>query len=125
MIGTYTLSAFAATVAVIALELAVLRTGLFRDMRYWTALVIGLGFQIPVDGWLTRADDPIVVYAEGTISGLRFPMNIPVEDFGFGFALITFTLLLWRRLEAVETRAPDNGNDARLHQTGSQKQNSM
>jgi lycopene cyclase domain-containing protein len=37
-----------------------------------------------------------VHYSPEATSGLRFPWNIPVEDFGFGFALVTVTLLLWR-----------------------------
>jgi hypothetical protein len=29
------------------------------------------------------------------MTGLRFPWDIPIEDFLFGFALVTATLLLW------------------------------
>jgi len=92
----YTIAAIAAPVAVVALELAVLRTGLFRLGRYWAAVAIVLAFQIPVDGWLTRPEAPIVSYSARATSGVRAPWNIPVEDFGFGFALVTLTLLLWR-----------------------------
>ncbi len=81
------------------MELFVLRTGLVRQTRYWATLAIALAVQIPVDGWLTRAGRPIVQYSGEAISGLRFPLNIPVEDFGFGFALVTMTLMLWRRQE--------------------------
>ena len=97
MAAEYTIAAVAAPVVVVALELVVFRTGIFRQARYWTALAIVLGFQILVDGWLTRADRPIVRYSAAATSGLRFPWHIPVEDFGFGFALVTLTLLLWRR----------------------------
>ena len=98
---------FAAVVAVVALELFLLRTGLFREGRYWATLAIAFAFQIPVDGWLTRAGRPIVNYSAEATSGLRFPLHIPVEDFGFGFALVTLTLMLWRhhgRAEALRTR---------------------
>lgn len=98
MAAEYTIAAVAAPVAVIALELLVLRTGLLREARYWMTVAIALAFQIPVDGWLTRAGRPIVHYEDSATSGIRFPWNIPIEDFGFGFALITLTLLLWRRL---------------------------
>ncbi len=30
--------------------------------------------------------------------GLRFPWDVPIEDFLFGFALVTTTLLLWMRM---------------------------
>jgi lycopene cyclase domain-containing protein len=98
MRAEYTILAIAAPIAVIALELMVLRTGLFRQGRYWAALAIALGFQVPVDGWLTRADAEIVSYHDEAISGIRAPWNIPIEDYGFGFALITLTLLCWARL---------------------------
>ena len=120
MIGEYTLAACLASIAIVVLELAWWRTGLFRDARYWAALVIGLGFQIPVDGWLTRAGNPIVVYADSAISGVRFPMNIPVEDFGFGFTLITFTLLVWRYLGARSTKAVDDSHTSRRELEGSE-----
>ena len=61
-------------------------------------MVIVAGFQIPVDGWLTKLTAPIVLYAPADISGLRIPWDIPVEDFLFGWALTTLTLALWSRL---------------------------
>lgn len=91
----YTLSALAAVIIVCTAEMTVLHTGLFRRPGYWLSMVIVLGFQIPVDGWLTKLDAPIVVYDADHISGVRFPLDIPVEDFLFGFALVTAVLLAW------------------------------
>ena len=82
------------------MELAVLRTGLFRRPAYWLSMLIVLGFQIPVDGWLTKLSSPIVIYDERQITGLRFPFDIPIEDFLFGFAMVTAVLLLWERQRA-------------------------
>lgn len=96
----YTLPAALAVFTVCALELAVLRTGLFRRPAYWLSMLIVLGFQIPVDGWLTKLSSPIVVYDDRQLSGVRFPFDIPVEDFLFGFALVTAVLLLWERQRA-------------------------
>ncbi|OBF04431.1 lycopene cyclase [Mycobacterium sp. ACS4054] len=96
----YTLPAVAAVLAVCAWELAVLRTGLFRRPAYWLSMLIILGFQVPVDGWLTKLSSPIVRYNPRHIIGLRFPFDIPVEDFLFGFALATAVLLLWERQRA-------------------------
>lgn len=98
MIREYTVLAVLAPVAVVALELLWWRTGLFQHRAYWIAIAIALGFQIPVDGWLTRAGAEIVGYDSSAITGWRFPLNIPVEDFGFGFALLTLTMLTWERL---------------------------
>jgi lycopene cyclase domain-containing protein len=98
VLAEYTAAAVVAPVAVVALELVVLRTGLLRQRRYWAALAIALAFQVPVDGWLTGGAHPVVGYSDQASSGVRLLWNIPVEDFGFGFALITLTLLLWVRL---------------------------
>ncbi|MEB4208876.1 lycopene cyclase domain-containing protein [Mycobacterium sp. 94-17] len=96
----YTLPAVLAVLLVCAMELAVLRTGLFRRPAYWLSMLIVLGFQIPVDGWLTKLSSPIVRYDDRQLSGVRFPFDIPVEDFLFGFALVTAVLLLWERQRA-------------------------
>lgn len=93
----YTVPAVVSAVAVCTLELAVLRTGLFRRPAYWLSMVIVIGFQILTDGWLTKLSAPIVVYDNRQTSGIRFPLDIPIEDFLFGFALVTAVLLLWER----------------------------
>lgn len=93
----YTLPAVLAVVAVCVLERKVLRTGLFGKPAYWISMVIVFGFQALTDGWLTKLSAPIVIYDEKHTSGLRFPWDIPVEDFLFGWALVTAVLLLWER----------------------------
>ena len=96
--GLYTLTALLSVVVVLALELLWLRTGLLRTPRFWLAMGIVLGFQVPVDGWLTKLSDPIVLYAEEDMTGVRAPWDIPVEDFAFGFGMVTLAMLLWVRL---------------------------
>jgi len=93
----YTLPAIVAVVAVCVLERKLLRTGLFAKPAYWISMVIVFGFQILTDGWLTKLSAPIVIYNEKHTSGLRFPWDIPVEDFLFGWALVTAVLLVWER----------------------------
>jgi lycopene cyclase domain-containing protein len=93
----YTAPAVLAVLGVCVLEFAALRTGLFRRPAYWLSMVIVVGFQILVDGWLTKLSAPIVVYDDRQTTGIRFPFDIPVEDFLFGFALVTAVLLLWER----------------------------
>jgi lycopene cyclase domain-containing protein len=93
----YTVPAITAALAVGVLEWTVLRTGLFRRPAYWLSLLIVIGFQIVVDGWLTKLSAPIVVYDDRQTSGIRFPLDIPIEDFFFSFALVTAVLLLWER----------------------------
>ncbi|XVS66480.1 lycopene cyclase domain-containing protein [Actinosynnema sp. CA-299493] len=97
MAREYLLAAVTAAVLVVSWELLVLRTGLFRRRAYWVTMAIVLAFQVPVDGWLTKLDAPIVLYADWAISGVRAPWDIPVEDFLYGFAMVTAVLLLWER----------------------------
>jgi len=93
----YTLPAVLSVVTVVALEFTVFHTGLFRRRAYWLTMLIVLGFQVVVDGWLTKLSAPVVIYDDRHTSGLRFPFDIPVEDFLFGFTLVTAVLLLWER----------------------------
>ena len=98
MTGAYTIAAICAALAVVAVELAALRTGILRRGRFWATIAIVLAFQVAVDGWLTKLSAPIVIYRPAAICGVRWPWDIPVEDFGFAFAMITLTLALWERV---------------------------
>jgi lycopene cyclase domain-containing protein len=93
----YTVLTVFAVVAVVVVELVWLRTGIFTSLQYWITMVIVLAFQVLVDGWLTKLSDPIVIYNPATMLGVRVPWDIPVEDFGFGFAMVTLAIMLWRR----------------------------
>ena len=99
----YTVWALVAAAAVVALEVLWLRTGLFRRPAYWVTLAITWGFQIPVDGWLTKLSAPVVIYNPKEFSGVRFPWDIPIEDFAYGFALVTLVLLVWVRARPART----------------------
>ena len=103
MIGEYTVASAAGVVLAVLLELLVLRTGLFRDPRYWVALAIVAAFQLLVNGVLTCP--PIVSYDPGQILGPRIACA-PIEDLGFGFAMVTTTIALWRR---AGVRTPGGG----------------
>ena len=96
MIPEYTVMTALGMIVVVGLELLVFRSGIFRRAKYWAALAICLGFQCLVDGWLTKLSDPIVLYNPDMFLGIRFPFDIPIEDFGFGFAMITAVLMLWQ-----------------------------
>jgi len=91
----YTGTALLAMVAVVALEVGVLHTGLLRTPAYWISLAISYAFMIGVDGWLTKLSAPIVIYRSSATTGWRFPWDIPVEDYLFAFALLTLAMLLW------------------------------
>lgn len=98
----YPLLTAIAVVLVVVAELAWFRTGIFRTAQYWIAIGITWLFQSVVDGWLTKLSAPVVIYNPAQQSGLRFPWDIPIEDFGFGWAMVTLTILIWTRLGRTE-----------------------
>ena len=94
----YTVLAVLSVIGTVLAETFWLRTGIFRRAQYWIAMVIVYLFHVLVDGWLTKLSAPIVIYDEGQFTGVRVPWDIPVEDYLFGFSMITLTLVLWVRL---------------------------
>ena len=114
----YTLLAVLSVVGTVAVEVFWLRTGIFRRAQYWIAMAIVYCFHVLVDGWLTKLSAPIVIYDEGQITGVRVPWDIPVEDYLFGFSMITVTLLLWvrqgdqdDRVDPLDARATSSDPD--------------
>jgi lycopene cyclase domain-containing protein len=91
----YPLLSFVAAAGVVLAEVTWLRTGLFRDRSYWIAMAVVYVFMVPIDGWMSKTSDPIVIYNPEVLSGVRFPWDIPLEEFVYGFALVTLTMLLW------------------------------
>jgi lycopene cyclase domain-containing protein len=96
--GEYTFAAIISVLVVITLEFAWLRTGILSRPQYWITMAIVFGFQVLVDGWLTKLSAPIVLYRESAMSGIRIGWSSPIEDFLFGYALVTLTLLVWTAL---------------------------
>lgn len=98
----YTWAAIVSVVLVVALELAWLRTGIFSTATYWIAYGIVVFFQILVDGWLTKLSAPIVLYSPDHFTGWRAPFDIPVEDYLFGFSMVTLAIIVWLRMGRSE-----------------------
>ena len=105
MIPAYPGFSILAAAVVVLLELRWLRTGVFRLRAYWIAMGIIFAFQIPVDGWMTKLSDPIVIYNPEVLSGWRFPLDIPAEEFVYAWAMLTFAILLWERAGRGERSA--------------------
>ena len=100
----YTWASVVACILVIAVELLWFKTGLLRKLTFYVSWAIILFFMVLVDGWLTKLSAPIVLYNEAENSGVRFPWDIPVEDYLFGFALITLTMESTRKtIEALDS----------------------
>ena len=93
--GSYTLWTLVAVGTTLFLEVALCRTGVLKTISFWIAMAIVWGFQVLVDGWLTKLSSPIVIYERDQFSGVRIFFDSPLEDFGFGFALVASTIILW------------------------------
>ncbi len=91
----YSAAAVGAAVAVAVLDVKRWRSGLFRMPAYWCTIGICLFFMVLVNGWLTKLSAPIVRYAADEKTPWRFPFDIPVEDYFFGFALLHWVLARW------------------------------
>ena len=89
---SYTLLAALAVLAVIGVDIGLLRTRLVTRRAFWTAYAIMLGFQLVVNGLLTGLH--IVRYDSDRVLSLRIA-HAPVEDLLFGFAMVMLTLSTW------------------------------
>jgi lycopene cyclase domain-containing protein len=98
---TYTGLAAVAVVGSVLLDVALLRTRLVTRRVFWVAYLIVLAFQLLTNGWL--AGRGIVRYDAGAVLGGSRPVAFgpgrvlyaPVEDIGFGFALVLQSLSWW------------------------------
>jgi lycopene cyclase domain-containing protein len=98
---SYTALAGLAVLLSVALDLLVLRTRLLGRRAFWVAYAIVLGFQLLTNGWLTGrgivryAGDAVVGGSQAVAFGDGRVLYAPVEDIGFGFALVLQTLAWW------------------------------
>lgn len=99
---SYTLLAIAAVPVALLVDLVIVRTRVVLTLQWWLAYAIILGGQLAVNGWLTGRR--IVTYDGSTILGSEHERFVgdwrlfyaPVEDLGFGFALVLLTIVSWR-----------------------------
>lgn len=99
---SYTALAVLAVPVALAVDLAVARTRVVLTAQWWIAYAITLVGQLAVNGWLTGRR--IVTYDGSTVLGSNHQQFLgdwricyaPVEDLGFGFALVLVTIVSWR-----------------------------
>ena len=98
---TYTALAVVAVLAAVALDRSAAHTRLTTSRTWWAAYGIIVGFQLLTNGWLTgrrivRYDpDAIIGTDRVTLVGEGRLGYAPVEDLGFGFALVLTTCVVW------------------------------
>ena len=111
---SYSALAVTAVVAVLVLDLAVLRTRMVTRKVFWAAYAIILVFQLLMNGVLTGFR--VVVYAPDAIRGPRIAYA-PVEDLLFGFALVVLTLASWAAVNRRANTARRRGLDTRTRRS--------
>jgi lycopene cyclase domain-containing protein len=98
---TYTAIAVTAALAAVALDRWAARTRLTASGTWWAAYGIIVFFQLLTNGWLTgrrivRYDpDAILGSDRVTFIGDGRILYAPVEDLGFGFALVLISCVVW------------------------------
>lgn len=101
---SYTLAAALAIPLAVLVDVLVLRTRLVTSGTWWMAYAVVVGFQLVTNGWLTGRGivryDPATIVGSGRISflGNGRLAYAPVEDLGFGFALVLLSCAVWARL---------------------------
>jgi len=111
---SYSALAVVAVVAVLVVDLAVLRTRLVTRRVFWTAYAIVIVFQLLMNGVLTGLD--VVTYDPDAIWGPRIAYA-PVEDLLFGFALVLLTLASWAAVNRRANTARRRGLDTRTRRS--------
>ena len=111
---TYSALAVVAVLAVLVVDLAVLRTRLVTRRVFWVAYAIVLAFQLLVNGVLTGRG--VVTYDPAVIWGPRIAYA-PVEDLLFGFALVTLTLASWAAVNRRANTASRRGRETRTRRS--------
>jgi lycopene cyclase domain-containing protein len=74
------------------------KTKLLSRAEFYIFLLVIIFFKFLVNGYLTGTS--IVMYNPDFYLGLRIG-SIPVEDFLFGFSMVTLTIIFWERLKKV------------------------
>jgi lycopene cyclase domain-containing protein len=98
---SYTAAAALGIVVALIVDLVVLRTRVVLTRQWWTAYAIVFAFQLLTNGWLTGRRivtyDPDAILGAGSVPFLGDGRiaYAPVEDLGFGFALVLGTVSLW------------------------------
>ena len=87
----YTILAFLSVATIFAIDTL---TGirLFKKGLFWLFISIIAVFKLIVNGYLTGSE--IVIYNPKFFLGLRIG-SIPVEDFLFGFSMVSLSIICW------------------------------
>jgi lycopene cyclase domain-containing protein len=91
---TYTSLSILAVILVIIIDF-IAGTKLCKKKLFWNFWAILVVLLFIVNGYLTWR--PIVMYNSNFITNFRL-FTIPIEDFLYGFSLVTLNLIIWEKL---------------------------
>jgi len=91
----YTILSIISVVFTVLLD-KLLGVNLFKNKRFILFLFVIFLFKLVVNGFLTSKN--IVIYNPKYYLGWRFT-SIPVEDFLFGFSMVTVCIIFWQILK--------------------------
>ena len=111
---SYSALAVVSVVAVLVVDLVVLRTRMVTRRVFWVAYLIVIVFHLLRNGVLTGLD--VVTYDPDAIWGPRIAYA-PVEDLLFGFALVVLTLASWAAVNRRANTARRRGLDTRTRRS--------
>lgn len=94
----YTILAVISVIAAVILDRAS-KTGVLKKGVFYLFLAVTLFFKLLVNGYLTAS--PIVKYNPAFFMGLRIT-TIPLEDFLFGFSMVTMSIVFWEYFKRRE-----------------------
>lgn len=95
----YTLLSVLSVFLVLMLDIF-LRTNLRKRKLFWFFILVIILFKFIVNGYLTGKN--IVIYNPAFFMGLRIG-SIPVEDFIFGFSMVSLTIIFWEYFRKQKT----------------------
>jgi lycopene cyclase domain-containing protein len=90
----YSMLAVLSVIIVIIID-RLLKIRLISDKRFWKFWLVMFIIICIVNGYLTWR--PVVIYGSAFYLGIRL-FTIPLEDFLFGFSLISFNIIIWEYL---------------------------
>jgi lycopene cyclase domain-containing protein len=98
----YTLLALAAAGATLLID-RLLGTRILARATFWIFMAAMFGFKLLANGYLTWR--PIVIYSDPFFLGIRL-VTIPLEDFVYGFSLISLSVIFWEYFKSREASRP-------------------
>ena len=104
----YTVAAVVSVVITLVLD-RTLGTRLLQRKEFWIFLAVMYAFKVLANGYLTWR--PVVIYGADFFLNIRL-FTIPLEDFLYGFSLITSSVILWeyfrkKEMSLSDSRSPD------------------